>query len=110
MVWRAWRPAVSTWMRRAKTLESGAGARVGGVADGLDVGGGGGGPPGVAHSARRLLQGTRWRAHERRLMAGAEDLRRRAVDWHGVVMALEHGVVVVDDDGRVVTCNPAAAE
>jgi diguanylate cyclase (GGDEF)-like protein/PAS domain S-box-containing protein len=43
-------------------------------------------------------------------MAGAEDLRRRAVDWHGVVMALEHGVVVVDDDGRVVTCNPAAAE
>jgi diguanylate cyclase (GGDEF)-like protein/PAS domain S-box-containing protein len=43
-------------------------------------------------------------------MAGAEDLRGRAVDWHGVVMALEHGVVVVDDDGRVVTCNPAAEE
>jgi hypothetical protein len=34
-----------------------AGARVGGVADGLDVGGGGGEPPGVTHSARRLLRG-----------------------------------------------------
>jgi diguanylate cyclase (GGDEF)-like protein len=32
------------------------------------------------------------------------------VDWHEVVMALEHGVVVLDEQTRIVTCNRAAEQ
>jgi PAS domain-containing protein len=41
-------------------------------------------------------------------MAGAEDPRPRAVDWQQIVMALEHGVVVLDAQTRIVACNAAA--
>jgi diguanylate cyclase (GGDEF)-like protein/PAS domain S-box-containing protein len=37
--------------------------------------------------------------------AGVSDPARRAVDWHAVVMALDHGVVVLDESARIVTCN-----
>ena len=32
------------------------------------------------------------------------------VDWQDIVMALEHGVVVLDERTRVVACNPAAEQ
>jgi diguanylate cyclase (GGDEF)-like protein/PAS domain S-box-containing protein len=32
------------------------------------------------------------------------------VDWRQIVMALEHGVVVLDERTRIVTCNPAAEQ
>jgi PAS domain S-box-containing protein len=30
------------------------------------------------------------------------------VDWRDVAASLAHGVVVLDDDARIVACNPAA--
>jgi len=41
-------------------------------------------------------------------MAGAEQRGRGPVDRQGVVMALEHGVVVLDEQTRIVMCNAAA--
>jgi diguanylate cyclase (GGDEF)-like protein len=41
-------------------------------------------------------------------MAGTEQSRSGAVDWEDVVMALEHGVLVLDEERRVAGCNPAA--
>jgi diguanylate cyclase (GGDEF)-like protein len=36
--------------------------------------------------------------------------QQQAVDWHDVVTALEHGVVVLDERRRIVTCNRAAEQ
>jgi diguanylate cyclase (GGDEF)-like protein/PAS domain S-box-containing protein len=43
-------------------------------------------------------------------MAGADDPRLRTADWQDVVMALEHGVVVLDEQTRILACNPAAEQ
>jgi PAS domain-containing protein len=44
------------------------------------------------------------------MAAGAEARGRRPVDWQDVVMALEHGVIVLDDQTRIVVCHGAAEQ
>jgi diguanylate cyclase (GGDEF)-like protein len=42
------------------------------------------------------------------VIAGARYRHREEVDWHAVMLAFEHGVVMLDPDARIVAANPAA--